>query len=95
MEAQQLKEKVQWLHVLPDKLTPKTTTELRVESIILEEALLAGQLIKDKLKEVNSQAMSNTSSNYGNSWDKNVETLASLDFQPIHESCNMSDLSFQ
>jgi len=98
VEKEKLKEKQQWLHVLPDRLTPKTTTELRLEAVLLEESLKAGQLLLDRLSQVHGQTLGHTSNGptgRGSSWEIVMEQLASLDFQLIQDSSNLSDLTFQ
>ena len=95
MEAQKLKETQQWVHVLPDKLTPKTTSELRLEVALLDEVLQAGQHVLEKLVVLQNQASSQSSKGGHGSWELLVEQLASLDFQPLQEGCTASELSFQ
>ena len=96
MEEEKLKEKQQWLHVLPDKLTPKTTTELQLEAVLLEEGLKAGRQLQHKLNQVHAQTLGHTSNGpAGISWEIMMEQLASLDFQLVQDSSNLSDLSFQ
>lgn len=95
MELGKLKEKQRWIHVLPDMLTAKTTSELRLELAILGEMVTVGESLDERLQLLHSQALTHSSSGGFSSWEHLMEQLASLDFQPLQESYITVEHSFK
>ena len=79
MDQEKLKEKQEWVHVLPDRLTAKTNCELRLEVYMSREMFNVGKLLEKKLRMIQTHALSQ------HGWETLMEQIASLDFQPLQE----------
>ena len=86
MELRELEEKQNYLHVLPDRLTAKTTSELRLDLALLEEMVLLGEGLHKRLQMLHKQVLAQLSSSSLNSWEHLIEQLACLDFQSLQEN---------
>ena len=84
---EEVQDRQQWLHLLGDRLSPKSNTEMRLELCILQDNLgRAGQLLK-RIKELEKWA----SSNMGIDWDKITNELATNDFSVLQDDWLHSD----
>lgn len=75
MEEEEVEEKQEWVHVLPDKLTAKTNCELRLELVLTQQTLAYGTSLQQKLHMLHTQARTHRG------WEELMEQLATLDFQ--------------
>lgn len=69
----------QWLHVLGDRLTAKTNTEMRLELCLLQDYLKRGTQLLKRMEELEKW----TSSNKGIDWDNITNELATSDFSVL------------
>ena len=69
------------MHVLPDRLTAKSSCELRVELAVAEEMVRHGETLQRELGGLYSHALSRL----GQGWEVSVEKLAALDFQLLQD----------
>ncbi len=70
-----------WVHVLPDQLTGKSSCELRVELALVKEMVGHAEALQQELGGLYSHALSHL----GHGWEGNMERLAALDFQLLHD----------
>ena len=71
----------QWLHVLPDRLTGKTSCELAVELAVAEEMVRHGENLQQELSALHAHALAHP----GQHWEDSMGRLAALDFQPLQD----------
>ena len=71
----------QWLHVLPDQLTAKTSCELAVELAVVEEMVGHGENLQRELSVLHSHGLAHP----GQRWEDSMGRLAALDFQPLQD----------
>lgn len=84
-------ERQQWVHVLPDRLTPKSNCELRVELVLTEEVVCYAELLQEKLGQLYSHALSHQDQR----WEELMGQLATLDFQVLQESYAQGEYTFR
>ena len=81
MSEKEFLDQQQWLHVLPDRLTAKTSCELRVELAVVEEMVRHGESLLHQLGTLHGHALSHP----GQGWEDSTARLAALDFQLLQE----------
>ena len=76
-----MQERESWLHVLPDRLTGKTNTEMRLELLLLKESYRYGVALQERLAAFYNRAML-----AHGGWELLMEELASCDFTPLQDN---------
>ena len=74
-------ERQQWLHTLPDKLTAKTNCEMRVELCVIRESYKLALSLQEKLAMFYGKALQVTHKG----WEQLMENLATWDFTLLHD----------
>ena len=76
-----MRERQQWLHALPDKVTAKTNCEMRVEICVLKESYSLALSLQEKLVMFYGKALQVTHKG----WEQLIENLASWDFTLLQD----------
>ena len=85
--TEEVQDRRQWLHLLGDRLSPKTNTEMRLELCILQDNLDRARQLLTRIKELEKWA----SSNRAIDWDSITSELATNDFSVLQDDWMQSD----
>ena len=78
---EEVEERQQWVHTLPDKLTGKTNCEMRVELCVMKESYRLALSLQEKLVMFYGKALQVTHKG----WEQLLENLASWDFSLLQD----------